>query len=440
MSRKWLNVVTIASLSVLGLGSGVAWHRYRSARVYCYLGHQLIPAYTLAEVEAQLNPLAETFEALPVRIEQAPEKTYSLKEWGVRLDVPAVQEAIRAEWLSKPIWERTFQQPRVQVAPIWTVDHTRFERVLSEYRFLEREPKPARIRYENGQITVIPEILGKRVDPKQTLRALLKQLETIPAGDALDFVLVMEPIAPRLTASQIQQITGEMARYTTYFPGYQVHRNHNIRLAAQALNGVVLLPGERLSYNEVVGERTIRRGFRPAPIIVRGEKRLGIGGGICQVSSTLFNSVLLGQLKIVRRANHSIPITYVPLGRDATVNDTGLDLVIENSHPHPIAIATQVGRSSVTIIILGVANPNRRVVLKTERTILKSPPVQETPTPDLPQGIRKVRQKGSAGVRVVLWRWVYEGDRLVSKERVATSIYRSQPRIVLVGTKPSEEH
>lgn len=402
------------------------------------MGNQLIPAYTLAEVEVQINRLAETLETLPVRIEQAPEKTYSLKEWGLRLDVQAIVNAIEAEWFSKPIWERAFQQPRVQVAPIWTVDHARFEGVLSKYRFLEREPKPARVRYENGQITVIPETLGGRIDPKQTLRTLLKRSETVPSEDALDFALVMEPIAPRLTASQLQQITGEMARYTTYFPGYQVHRNHNIRLAAQALNEVVLLPGERLSYNEVVGERTLRRGFRPAPIIVRGEKRLGIGGGICQVSSTLFNSALLSALKIVRRANHSIPITYVPLGRDATVNDTGLDLVIENPHPHPVAIATQVGRSSVTLIILGVPNPNRRVVLTTEKAILKSPPVREIPTPDLPQGVRKIKQKGSAGICVVLWRWVYEGDRLVRKERVATSVYRSQSRVVLVGTKPSE--
>jgi vancomycin resistance protein YoaR len=78
-------------------------------------------------------------------------------------------------------------------------------------------------------------------------------------------------------------------------------------------------------------------------VIVYGEKRLGIGGGICQVSSTLYNAALLGELNIVRRANHSIPVNYVPLGRDATVTDTGIDLVIENPHDHPIAIATELG-------------------------------------------------------------------------------------------------
>ncbi len=162
---------------------------------------------------------------------------------------------------------------------------------------------------------------------------------------------------------------------------------------------------------------------------------MGVGGGICQVSSTLYNAALLGELKIVRRANHSIPVDYVPLGRDATVTDTGIDLVIENPHDHPIAIATELGRSSLTIRILGQPVAGRTVVLKTERSQPKSPPVQRIPDPNLPVGKERVIKKGAAGVRVVLWREVYENGILVKRERVATSVYRAQPRVIAVGTK-----
>lgn len=313
-----------------------------------------------------------------------------------------------------------------------------FERTLARYRHLERAPQPARIRYEAGTITIIPEALGHQLDAKRSLRVLVSKLNETSWEAPIRFALVMETLTPRVRAEHLQHITGEMARFTTRFPAYQVHRNHNIRLAAQALNGRILMPGERLSYNEAVGARTLKQGFRVAPVIIKGEKRLGIGGGICQVSSTLYNAALLGGLKIVRRANHSIPVTYVPLGRDATVTDTGLDLVIENPYAHPVAIATQVRRSSLTVILLGAPQPSRRIVLTTERTLLKSPPTQEVPDPTLPLGTRKVQQKGSSGVRVVLWRWIYENGQLVRKERVATSTYRSQQRIVRVGTKPTQ--
>ncbi len=195
------------------------------------------------------------------------------------------------------------------------------------------------------------------------------------------------------------------------------------------------MPGERLSYNEAVGSRTLKQGFKLAPVIINGEKRLGVGGGICQVSSTLYNAALLGEVKVVRRANHSIPVNYVPLGRDATVTDNGIDFVIENNYDHPIALAVQMERSALTVHILGQPRSGRRVVLTTEQTYLKSPPVKEVPDPNLPEGTRKIRQKGSAGVRVTLWRTVYQDGVLVKRERVATSTYRSQPQIVAVGTK-----
>jgi vancomycin resistance protein YoaR len=309
-----------------------------------------------------------------------------------------------------------------------------FRRSSLRYRHLERAPRDASVRFVNGVVEVVPSHDGQTLALEPSLHSMLHALRDLPAAQTT-FAVVLTPVPPRISTERARAITGVMGSYTTRFPAHQQRRNHNIRLAAAALDGCILLPGERLSYNESVGKRTARNGFRPAPVIIRGEKRQGIGGGVCQVSSTLFNAALLGELKIARRANHSIPVAYVPLGRDATVTDTGLDLVIENPFDHPIAIATEVGRSTLTIRILGQPRVGRTVVLKTERSRPQSPPIQRVPDPNLPAGRERVIKKGAAGIRVVLWREVYENGVLVKRERVATSLYRAQPRVIAVGTK-----
>jgi len=426
-------------MSVLGLGAGaLLWMASRDAPLPS--GAQLA-GYSLAGIRpsklpTHLQNLHAVLAEQPVIVEQAPNRQTRLKDWGIELDVAATQQAVLEAWARIPLWERVFGKPRLQIQPQWATIPELFQTQLDEFRFLERPPRDARVRFANGQVQIIPEQIGWTLARDESLRNLLNALQELPVAHTV-FSLAMQTTRPRITSEQLSAITGVIASYTTRFPGYQVQRNYNIRLAASALDGRVLLPGERLSYNQAVGKRTLKQGFRPAPVIVRGEKRLGIGGGICQVSSTLFNAALLGDLKIVRRVNHSIPVDYVPLGRDATVSDTGIDFVIENPFDDPIALSTELGRSSLTIRILGSPQPGRRVVLKTQRTTLPSPPVEYVPAPNLPEGKQRVLKKGSPGFRVVLWREVYQDGILVKRERVATSTYHAQPRVIAVGTKPA---
>ncbi|MCX7992222.1 MAG: VanW family protein [Fimbriimonadales bacterium] len=438
MNRRWIGATLLSSVGLLGLGAGaLLWMVSRDAPLPS--GAQLA-GYSLAGVRPSKLPqhlenLRSILAEQPVIVEQAPAHRTKLKEWGVELDVAATHQAILDAWARVPLWERIFSKPRLLIQPQWATIPELFQAQMDKFRFLERAPQDARVRFRNGQIETLPGQDGWTPDQEASYHNLIDALRYLPAARTV-FPLAMRTTPPRITTEQTGAITGVVASYTTRFPGYQVQRNHNIRLAAQALDGRVLLPGERLSYNQAVGKRTLKQGFRPAPVIIYGEKRLGIGGGICQVSSTLFNAALLGDLKIVRRANHSIPVDYVPLGRDATVTDTGIDFVIENSFDHPIALSTELGRSSLTIRVLGAPQPQRRVVLKTERTALPTPSVQRVPDPTLPEGKERVVKKGSAGVRVILWREVYENGVLVKRERVATSTYRAQPRVIAVGSKP----
>jgi vancomycin resistance protein YoaR len=433
-----MGATLLGSMGVLGLGAGaLLWIASLDAPLPS--GAQLA-GYSLAgirpsKLQNHLQNLRSILAEQPVIVEQAPTRPTRLKDWGVELDVVATQQTILDAWARIPLWERVFGKPRVLIQPQWATIPELFQAQLDKFRFLERPPQDARVRFVNGQVQITPEQDGWTLARDESLRNLLNALQELPAARTV-FPLAMQTTPPRITSDQLSTITGVVASYTTRFPGYQVQRNHNIRLAASALDGRVLMPGERLSYNQAVGKRTLKQGFRPAPVIIRGEKRLGIGGGICQVSSTLFNAALLGDLKIVRRVNHSIPVDYVPLGRDATVSDTGIDFVIENPFEYPMALSTELGRSSLTIRILGSPQPGRRVVLRTERVRLPSPPVQHVFDPNLPEGKQRVMKKGSAGFRVVLWREVYENGVLVKRERVATSTYRAQPRVIAVGRKP----
>lgn len=142
-----------------------------------------------------------------------------------------------------------------------------------------------------------------------------------------------------------------IGQYTTYFNGGQINRTHNIQVAAKTIDGKVLAPGERFSFNQTVGERTVAAGYREA-LVIEGDAFVpGLGGGVCQVSSTLYNAVLLADLQIVERHPHSLPVDYVPDGKDATVAYPVLDFRFRNSKSANIIIRCSVEENSLTFML-----------------------------------------------------------------------------------------
>jgi vancomycin resistance protein YoaR len=160
----------------------------------------------------------------------------------------------------------------------------------------------------------------------------------------------MVPDQPDVTTEDLKQVNArKIGSYTTYYNPGNANRTTNVRLSSQAINNVVLNPGEVFSFNQTVGQRTSARGYRPAKIIVRGEYSEGIGGGICQTSSTLFNSVDEAGLQVVARFSHSKEVTYVPKGRDATVSWYGPDFRFKNNLTEPILIRSYLSGGALTV-------------------------------------------------------------------------------------------
>ncbi|WP_238590740.1 VanW family protein [Paenibacillus beijingensis] len=162
----------------------------------------------------------------------------------------------------------------------------------------------------------------------------------------------LKVLYPKVDSELLSDIREKpIGHYATYFNSRNKNRSHNIALAAKAVNNTVVFPGEVFSFNQVVGIRTTEKGYLRAGVIVRGELSEGVGGGICQVSSTLFNAIDRAGLKIVRRYSHSRNVPYVPPGRDATVSWGGPDFSFQNQYDQPVLIRTFAGAGKMFVTI-----------------------------------------------------------------------------------------
>jgi serine/threonine protein kinase len=212
------------------------------------------------------------------------------------------------------------------------------------------------------------------------------------------------------------------------------NRTSNIILACSAINETVLQPGDEFSFNDIVGPRTVARGYKDAKIYAEGEVVDGIGGGICQVSSSLYLSCLYADLKITERRAHRYTVTYVPLGEDATVSWGSQDYKFVNDTDYPIKILSEVTGGNVHIQILGTKTENKRVEL--ERKKLAYEPFETITTLDEtmePGTTRYGNASGHSGYKYQVYRCVYIDDKLVSRTLENTSTYTRLDVTIFVG-------
>jgi len=209
-------------------------------------------------------------------------------------------------------------------------------------------------------------------------------------------------------------------------------RTHNLRIACREISGTLVKPREVFSYNKVVGPRLKEYGFRDAPIFVEGQVEPGTGGGVCQVSTTVYNAALLADMKILRRSHHSRPVVYAPVGRDATVAYPALDLRFRNTCDSPIYIIASVGKRTVDVTILGSVEDGRKVSLVSAGHRVFGAPVTRKTRDDLKPGKPVVVRKGLAGHSISTYRIVTLNGKVVKRELLSSDYYRAQARVVAV--------
>lgn len=314
---------------------------------------------------------------------------------------------------------------------VWKVDMRKAKLAFAPLLKLSRPATNARVRYAKGAITIASEKPGRVFNLATAMRSVQRAM----VNGETTVRLGLEPRLPKVTAADLKSaLTGVVASYTTRFPASQANRNHNIYQAAKAIDGLVLMPGEVFSYNDTVGPRNGRAGYRIAPVLVMGRKVPGIGGGICQVSSTIYNAALLADMQVVSRTHHAIPVGYIPAGRDATVNYGSIDLRLRNNTAGPQAFSVTAGRNTITARVLGEPTPAKKVKISVTGMRYLGAAVKQVRDSRLPAGKRRVIEPGSGGRRCTTWRLVYENGRLVRRERLSSDHYRSQTRLIAVGT------
>lgn len=298
-------------------------------------------------------------------------------------------------------------------------------------RKIDRPAKNASLSVDAAnQVHIIPGQSGLVVNMEKLRHELL---EATMQYDR-DLMVPVQRQEPDITADQLRSwgITNVVAQFDTSFNTTDANRTHNLKVAAQALNGAVIPPGKTFSFNKQVGPRAPSTGYKEAHVVVNGELENGIGGGVCQVSTTLFNAVLLAGLQIESRQPHSIPSTYVPLGRDATVAYDYIDFRFTNSTKDYLYVKAWVEGNKVRVMLLGAKKAEAaKIVSKVEEVVPY--PVTELKDPTLPAGKRVVEREGGKGYKVSLWR-VTGSKNGENWQMIGRSTYKPRPRVMRVGT------
>lgn len=309
------------------------------------------------------------------------------------------------------------------------IDKDRLQETLSKVNKAIGAPhRDARIHIVDSRIQIEQDSCGTKLDEAAAVGVVSK---AVLAGEHV-VPLPVVPDPPDVTASDVQGIDALLASYTTSFNRGKVGRTHNLTLAAKSIDGTILKPGQEFSYNKAVGPRLEGRGFQMAQVYIKGKLEDGIGGGVCQVSSTLFNAVLLAGLVVKERNPHSQLVPYVTAGRDATVAFGHLDFRFQNANTAPIGVVSQVKGNRLNIRIYGSAQDKKVVSIYTSR--VKRTPAGSKMLVDqtLAQNAKHVVEKGASGAEVILYRKIIMPDGKDSVEAIR-SRYKPQNTVYAVG-------
>jgi vancomycin resistance protein YoaR len=294
----------------------------------------------------------------------------------------------------------------------------------------EIEVAPVDARYDPETYEIVPHVDGVSFD----VEAARKALESAETGQTVEIDLIITP--PEVTTEALQKIyfADVLVEKTTHVGGTS-NRRHNVRLSAEAVNNVVLNPGDTFSFNKIVGQRTAERGYKPAGAYVGGAVVDEVGGGICQVSSMLYHNALYADLEIVSRRNHMFTVSYLPLGIDATINWGTIDFKFKNNTDYPIRIVTHYDKekNDLTMTFYGTKTNDKKIEIVYEVIKKTSPETIYKEDASVAEGKTVTKQSGSTGYTVDTYKLVYDAEgKLESRIYVDRSTYRAQNRIVHV--------
>lgn len=258
----------------------------------------------------------------------------------------------------------------------------------------------------------------------------------VDGQDKQEYSFPLTITKPEITINDIglEAFPYKISTFSTNYDASNVSRTNNLKIASNKTNNVVIMPGEVFSFNQVVGKRTVEEGYKDAKVYENGRVVDGLAGGICQVSSTMYDAALLANLEIVERYNHQFTTSYLPGGKDATVVYGIKDFKFRNSRKYPIKIVTSMGGGTITYSIYGIQEENEYTVVITP--VITSRIAGRTITEvdkSLAPGKSVTVQAGHSGQRVTTYKELWQNGTKISSEVITNDVYNAMDTIVHVG-------
>lgn len=298
----------------------------------------------------------------------------------------------------------------------------------------------ATLEMSSGELTIVGGEDGREIDTEATIDALWSAIESWNGNQKLEVDVAMNDIEPEHSTDELSQVTDVLGSFETTYSASDTSRNNNIANAANKISGVVVYPGEEFDTMSLLVPFTVENGWSYAGAYLNGEVISDIGGGICQVSTTLYNAVLEAELEVTERYPHSMAVGYVQLSADAALNEGTKNFCFKNDTEAPIFVYAYAANGVIHVSIYGkeYRDENRTIEYKNEILSVISPgdPI-ETVDESLPSDYRAVTQSAHTGYSAKLWKYVYEDGELVDTILVNTSYYSASAERVTVG-KPEE--
>ena len=415
-----------------------------------YIEGIAIGGKTREEAKQELQHSIKEWESYTFSLAFGAVKTekITLKELGFSTNLESILEDVFAQgnifhpirtYQRKKQFEKNPKQYRLQI-------HLQ-ESLLRDYIeknavfFLEKPTEPflwrehGRFFYEEGKH-------GRKLSEELTLKLTWERLENWNKSEHIEAIAVMEKIKPTYTIEWLKQCNTLIGEYTTYYGETETRtaetirgRMQNIENGANKLNGILLFPKETLSCYEILQPFTMENGYDTAGTYLQGRVVESIGGGVCQLSTTLYNASLFAELEIVERQAHSMTVGYVPLARDAAIAGEDKDLKIQNNTDAPIYIESKTEDGMLTFFIYGKAKQKGRevrletVILETiepgEDVIVQNHKLQKTDF--------VVVQTAHKGYKAELYKIVYQNGREIERVKLNISNYVASPRYIETG-------
>ncbi|MBU3127025.1 VanW family protein [Clostridium tagluense] len=288
----------------------------------------------------------------------------------------------------------------------------------------------------SGVFNVTNDASGRQLQADILKKDIKSKINGVLSADVISIVAPVTEVKPKISEAALKSINTRISTYTTNYESSAEGRATNIGLSTESINGTLLMPGDVFSFNGTVGERTAGRGYQSAGVIIGDKIEQGLGGGICQVSSTLYNAILGTELVSVERTHHTISSGYIPKGQDATVDYGNLDYKFKNTYKYPIYIEGVVSNRNIYFNVYSNSTlTNRTYEIVSEILEVTQPKTETIQDATKYEGESEIVKTGYNGFKVKVSRKTYENGKLVDTQVINKDTFNVINGVIKVGTK-----